>query len=79
MLFSLTAVTIALCKPYKKSYMNISDALLLSHMALTCHILSSNTKNMLFVPFMQALLLIPFAIFTVYILLRVVCGFYGSL
>ena len=79
MLFSLTAVTIALCKPYKKSYMNISDALLLSHMALICHILSSNTKNMLFVPFMQALLLIPFAIFTVYILLRVVCGFYGSL
>ena len=74
MLFSLTAVTIALCKPYKKSYMNISDALLLSHIALICHIFSSNTKSMLFVPFMQVLVLIPFVVFTVYLLFRIVRG-----
>ena len=72
-LFSLTAVTIALCKPYKKSYMNITDALLLSHMALICHILSSNTENMFFVPFMQILILIPFVVFTVYTLIRIIC------
>ena len=75
-LFSLIAVTIALYKPYKKSYMNITDALLLSHMALICHILSSNTENMFFVHFMQTLILIPFAVFTVYILIRIIRGIY---
>ena len=77
-LLSVTAMAIALCRPYKKSYMNISDTLLLLHMALLCHILSSNTENMFFVPFMQIMLLIPFAIFTVYILFRIVCGLYRS-
>ena len=77
-LLSATAMAIALCRPYKKSYMNISDTLLLLHMALICHILSSNTENRFFVPFMQIMLLIPFAIFTVYILLRIVRGVYRS-
>ena len=73
-LLSITAMAIALCRPYKKSYMNISDTLLLLHMALMCHLLSSNTENLLFVPFMQTMLLIPFAIFTIYILYRIVRG-----
>ena len=72
-LLFVTAMAIALCRPYKKSYMNISDTLLLLHMALICHIL---TKNMFFVPFMQIMLLIPFIIFTVYILLRIVRGLF---
>ena len=77
-LFSITAIAISLCRPYKKLYMNISDTLLLSHMALMCHILSSNTENMLFVPFMQTLILSPLAIFTVYILFRIVRGIHRS-
>ena len=76
-LFSITAVVIALCKPYKKLYMNISDALLLSHLALICHILASDTKFiMYFLPFMQTLLLIPFAVFAVCVLFRIVHGIY---
>ena len=78
-LFSITTVAIALCKPYKKLYMNVSDTLLLSHMALMCHILSLSTKNKLFLPFMQILFLIPFAVFTVCILFRIVHGIYRSL
>jgi hypothetical protein len=73
---SITAMAIALCRPYKKSYMNISDTLLLLHMALICNLLSSNTENMLFVPFMHTMVLIPFAIFTVYILYRLAREFY---
>ena len=77
-LFSITAVVIALCKPYKRLYMNISDALLLSHLALICHILASDTKFiMYFLPFMQTLLLIPFAVFAVCVLFRIVHGIYG--
>ena len=77
-LLSITAIAISLCRPYKKLYMNTSDTLLLSHIALICHILSSNTENMLFVPFMQTLILSPFAIFTVYVLFRIVRGIHRS-
>ena len=78
-LLCLAAVAIALCKPYKKSYMNVSDALLLSHMAALCHITSSNTDNIFFVPFMpQTVILIPFGVFTVYILFRTLHGVYKS-
>ena len=77
-LFSFTAVVIALCRPYKKMYMNTLDTLLLSHMALMCHVLSSYTKNVFFVPFMQSLILIPFAVFTVFLLIRIIRTVYRS-
>ena len=39
-LLSITAVIIALCRPYKKSCVNVIDTLLLSHLALICYIFS---------------------------------------
>ena len=42
--FLLTAVVIALCRPYKMTYMNVSDTLLLSHMATLCYILLLTLK-----------------------------------
>ena len=59
-------------------YMNTLDTLLLSHMALMCHVLSSYTKNVFFVPFMQSLILIPFAVFTVFLLIRIIRTVYRS-
>ena len=50
---------------------NISDALLLFHMAVIGYILSSDTESEFFVPFMQTLLLIPFVVFGLLVALRV--------
>jgi hypothetical protein len=44
-IFLFAALLIALCRPYKTTYMNVTDTLLLSHLALLCHIVSSNTKG----------------------------------
>ena len=69
--FSVVALVIALCRPYKKMINNISDALLLFHMAVIGYILSSDTESEFFVPFMQTLLLIPFVVFGLLVALRV--------
>ena len=69
--FSIAALLIALCRPYKKVIYNTSDALLLSHLAVMCYILSSDTENKFFVPFMQILLLIPFFIFGLLVAFRI--------
>ena len=67
-LFLITALVIALCRPYKKMYMNVCDTLLLFHLAIICLMLS-DPKNKYFVPFMQMLLLFPFAV-----LIFVICS-----
>ena len=58
----ITVLIISLCKPYKKFYMNVCDTLLLFHLAMICFILSSDVNNMYFVPLMQIMLLLPFAV-----------------
>ena len=40
-IFAIAALLIALCRPYKKTYMNILDTVLLIHFGLSCHIISS--------------------------------------
>ena len=40
-IFTIAALLIALCRPYKKTYMNILDTVLLIHFGLSCHIISS--------------------------------------
>ena len=67
--FSLTALFIALCRPYKKTSMNVLDTLLLSHLATICHIFSYNSKT---VPVMQTLIFVPFAIFALLIFVRLI-------
>ena len=40
--FTVTALMIALCRPYKKTYMNIMDTCLLAYMGIFCHLMSSH-------------------------------------
>ena len=67
--FLLTALLIALYRPYKKTYMNVSDALLLSHLALLCHFVSAydhgKDVGAVTVVLIQMVILTPFAIFLV--------------
>ena len=35
------SLLIALCRPYKETYMNVLDTLLLAHFGLFCHLVSS--------------------------------------
>ena len=39
--FIATSLMIALCRPYKKMYMNVLDSLLLAPLAILCHLISS--------------------------------------
>ena len=70
--FSITALFIALCRPYKKTYMNILDTLSLLHLAAICHIMSSNSFANYLV-FIQMLILFPFVIFIVLLTIRLIC------
>ena len=63
-LFSVTALVIALLRPYKATYMNILDTLLLKHLATFCHLMSSCDAfkfHFHFVPSMLTLLCLPIA------------------
>ena len=40
-LFTSVLVSVSLCKPYRKMYMNVLDVLLLAHLGLVCHLISS--------------------------------------
>ena len=40
-LFTSVLVLVALCQPYQEMYMNVLDVLLLAHLGLFCHLLSS--------------------------------------
>ena len=42
-IITITALLIALCRPYKKTYMNVLDTILLLHFGLLCHLLSAET------------------------------------
>ena len=40
-IFIAISLLIALCRPYKKMYMNVLDSLLLAHLGILCHLISS--------------------------------------
>ena len=71
---SIIALLIALCRPYKETYTNVLDTVLLFYLALFCHIFSSNQDCgiLYFVPLMQALFLIPPVIFVIVIVIRLI-------
>ena len=67
LILSIAVLFFALCRPYKKMYVNVCDTLLLFHLATISYILSQ--KNIkYFVPLMQSLILFPFIL-----LLIVIC------
>ena len=42
-IITVTALLIVLCRPYKKTYMNVLDTILLLHFGLLCHLISAET------------------------------------
>jgi hypothetical protein len=71
--FIATSLMIALCRPYKKMYMNVLDSLLLAHLAILCHLISSypgfqNTDNFVYVGL--AMIALPFVCFVLFFILR---------
>ena len=66
-LFSITALTIALVKPYKKTYMTCLDTLILFNLAVLCFIISLKEQKL---PILQILMLMPAIIFIVVLLQR---------
>ena len=70
-LFSFTALVIALTKPYKKAYMTCLDTLIVFNLAVQCFILSLEEQKL---PILQILILIPISIFIIVLLQRkVIC------
>ena len=76
--FSITAALIALCKPYKKTYLNALDTTLLLYLSIFCHMLSSNRQGEIryFVPLMQIMVLLPLGIFITVISIKLISGVY---
>ena len=69
-LFWITALTIAFIKPYKKTYMNMLDSLLLANLGLLCSILSLPSEKYFkshYVLVTQLLCLLPFVVLILYI------------
>ena len=66
-IFLVTALLIALCQPYKITYMNVCDTLLLSHFAMICFMLLSGRAVKYFDTFIHIFILIPFVILVVVI------------
>ena len=63
LVYSVAALLVALCRPYKKTSMNVLDTLLLSYLATFYYMLSSNYKSRFFLPLMQTVILFPFFVF----------------
>ena len=71
--FIATSLVIALCRPYKKLYMNVLDSLLLAHLAILCHLISSypgfqRTNYFVYVSF--AMFTLPFICFVLFFIYR---------
>ena len=78
-ILSVTALLIAISRPYKKTYMNITDSILLLHLATLCYIIesmaSSNNRPRLYLQLMQMIISLPFIVFFLWTVCRVVqCG-----
>ena len=72
--FMVTSLVIAICRPYKKMYMNILDALLLAHFALLCHLISSYPGFQYQAPFVitfEVMLVLPFCGFVLFASLKI--------
>ena len=71
---SVTALLIALCRPYKETIMNVVDSILMTHLATLCYIVSSNNEGRNHVKFFQTVVAFPFVIFSLTIAYRIVRG-----
>ena len=62
-IIAITALLIALCRPYKKTYMNVLDTILLLHFGLLCHLVSAETgfsnKNLILAITFEVMVVLP--------------------
>ena len=73
--FVVASLLIALCRPYKKMYMNVLDSLLLAYFGLFCHLVSSYPGFQYPAPFVitfEIMLVLPFIGFLLFVSLRIV-------
>ena len=70
-MYTVCAISIALIKPYKKNYMNISDTLLLSLIAILCHLITSDGKIPLG-PYKFVIVFLPALVFWIYVISKLV-------
>ena len=72
-IFTITAILVAICRPYKKMYMNVLETLLLAHLGIFCHIMSSYAgfyQKVIFVTAIEVMIALPFAGFVIFFLVR---------
>ena len=72
-IFTITAILVALCKPYKETYMNVLDVLLLAHLGIFCHFMSSYAgfhHKVIFVTAFEVMISLPFAVSVIFFLAR---------
>ena len=72
-LFLVASLLIALCRPYNKTYMNVLDSLLLAHVGIFCHLISSYPSfhhSAHFVYLAGAMVALPFNCFVLFLTLR---------
>ena len=72
--FSVTVLLVTISRPYKKTYVNTVDSILLFHLATLCYIASSNYESRLCLQFLQTVIIFPFAIFCMLVAYRMVHG-----
>lgn len=81
--FSVTALLVALSQPYKKTYMNIVDSILLSHLATLGYIMEALHKtpdwSHLFLSLMQTIILLPFLVVFLLTTYRLICRIFQHL
>ena len=70
----VAALLITLCRPYKKTPMNIVDSIFLSHLATLCYIVSSKYKGWFYTQLFQAAIVFPFVIFCLKVAYRMAHG-----
>ena len=70
-LFSAIALLCVLSKPYKKSYMNVMDALLLFLFSVFCHTLALHSEQYGVLLIKHILLYIPLSLLIIYIIVRI--------
>ena len=72
-IFTITTLLVALCRPYKETYMNVLDTLLLAHLGISCHFMSSHAGfryQANFVIANEVLAALPFTGFVIFFLVR---------
>ena len=72
-IFTITTLLVALCRPYKKAYMNVLDTLLLAHLGIFCHLMSSYAgfqDQANFVITYEVMTALPFAGFVIFFLVQ---------